>query len=86
MNFEKAYVWDVYKRLASLPNAKDQHQTTRRSLPWVNVQKFVSQLPLGTIAIDIGEFSLSYTTLITNSEYRIEISVVFMIIISLIIK
>ncbi|VDM12277.1 unnamed protein product [Wuchereria bancrofti] len=55
MDIEKKYVQEAYKCLASLPGTVYCRNANRKSaIRWVNVQKFVNQLPLGTIVIDIG--------------------------------
>ncbi|MCP9265624.1 hypothetical protein DINM_020961 [Dirofilaria immitis] len=55
MDIEEKYVRKVYGHLASYSDASYYRNRNRTSiLRWINVQKFVNQFPLGTIAIDIG--------------------------------
>ncbi|VDK67199.1 unnamed protein product [Onchocerca ochengi] len=56
MDIEKQYVREAYRHLASHPDTACYGSETRKlMLRWINVQKFINQLPLGTIAIDIGK-------------------------------
>ncbi|MCP9265622.1 Mitochondrial-processing peptidase subunit beta [Dirofilaria immitis] len=56
MDIEEKYVRKVYGHLASYSDASYYRNRNRTSiLRWINVQKFVNQFPLGTIAIDIGK-------------------------------
>uniref|UniRef100_A0A8R1TTM9 Methyltransf_11 domain-containing protein n=1 Tax=Onchocerca volvulus TaxID=6282 RepID=A0A8R1TTM9_ONCVO len=58
MDIEKQYVREAYRHLASHPDTACYGSETRKlMLRWINVQKFINQLPLGTIAIDIGKYS-----------------------------
>ncbi|EJD73659.1 hypothetical protein LOAG_18928 [Loa loa] len=52
MDIEEKHVREAYKYLASLPGIA--YATRKSVIRWINVQKFVNQLPLGTIAVDIG--------------------------------
>ncbi|CAG9538506.1 unnamed protein product [Cercopithifilaria johnstoni] len=55
MDIEKKYVREAYEHLALLSaTAYCQNGIRNTVVRWVNVQKFVNKLSLGTIAIDIG--------------------------------
>lgn len=56
MDIEKKYVRKAYGYLASQSDFTHHRNGARKLvIRWINVQKFVNQLPIGTIVIDIGK-------------------------------
>lgn len=63
MDIERTYVREAYSHLASL-SATIRRTTAQKTMRhWVNVQKFVNQLPSGSIGLDIGKcrFQISHS-------------------------
>ncbi|KAM3725467.1 tRNA (carboxymethyluridine(34)-5-O)-methyltransferase [Dirofilaria immitis] len=76
MDIEEKYVRKVYGHLASYSDASYYRNRNRTSiLRWINVQKFVNQFPLGTIAIDIVQAVVKRSTTRATASLWIAIHV-----------